>query len=144
MHPSTRSPAARASLRAALLCLLLCSRPLIARAQEEADDTPMYEGTWAMHLPGHRAARLVVADWAGSWQETGPADRGADPKCRGRRFPITVQHSNPTEFEFTAWGSAVSPACPDITFSVKPVDAKTLAGLTGTGARITMTRATRR
>ena len=48
------------------------------------------------------------------------------------------------EFEFTAWGSSISPKCPDISFSVKPVDAKTLAGTTGTGDKVTMTRVPRK
>src|SRR5262252_8161993 len=124
-------------MRSIFFALLVCSLPLVASALEEHDDMPIYEGTWTMRLDG-RAARLVVQDWAGTWQETGPLRRGADAACRAKPYPISVHHSNPQEFEFTAWGSSISPACPNISFSVKPVDEKTLAGTTGTGDKVTM------
>ena len=125
-------------MQRALLPVLLLGLCAAARAGDH-DDVPLYVGTWTMRLAGGDAARLVVQDWEGTWQ-----GRGAKPACGGRKVPITVHHSNPTEFEFTAWGSTVSPPCPDVSFSVKPVDRRTLEGTTGTGVKVTMTRAARR
>jgi hypothetical protein len=126
-------------MRNILISLLVCTTPLAAFALAEHEDVPIYEGAWTMRLAG-RPAKLVVKDWEGTWQETGPRGAGANPACRAKPYPISVHHSNPREFEFTAWGSSVSPACPDISFTVKPVNDKTMSGTTTTGDAVTMTR----
>jgi hypothetical protein len=144
MHShSSRKPFARAIVRGTLLAALLASS-CVTRADEETDDMPLYDGTWTLRLPDRHAARLVVADWAGTWQPTGPQARDTAAPCRGKKVPITVQHSTRSAFEFTAWGSAVSPACPDVSYSFQPVDAGTLMGQTGTGGKVTMTRTTKK
>jgi hypothetical protein len=128
-------------MRNHLICLLLCTLPFVAFAKAEHDDVPIYEGTWNVRLNG-RSAKLVVQDWEGTWQETGPSRREsrASQTCPAKPYPISVHHSTPDEFEFTAWGSSISPSCPDISFAVKPVDAGTLVGTTAAGDKVTMIR----
>jgi len=127
-----------------LLALLLCSLPCAVQSEGPHDDVPIYEGTWNVRLGDGHAARLVVQDWQGTWQETGARQPAASSPCRGKPLPVTVHHSNTAEFEFTAWGSTVSATCADIAVSLKPLDARTLEGTTGAGVRITMTRAANR
>lgn len=126
-------------MRRASIALVLCSLALAAHAKEE-EDVLLYEGEWTLRGPGGQAARLLISQWDGRWQETGTKRTAGDAACRGKPFPVTVHHSTPSEFEFTAWGSAIAPACPDVHYSMKPVDPRTLEGTTGTGAKVRMTR----
>ena len=130
-------------MRHALLPLLLCSLAFVAQAKE-LEDVPLYDGAWSLRGPGSQAARLVISQWDGSWRETGANRWVTNAACRGKPFPVTVHHSNTAVLEFTAWGSAVGPACPDISFTMKPVDARTLRGTTGGGEQVTMSRAGRK
>src|SRR6476619_6210110 len=103
-----------------LAAVLLAALPLSALSQHaDADDVPLYEGAWNVRLDGGRTARFVLKDWEGTWIETGPAG-SVTPACRGRKFPVTVQHSTTEHLEFTAWGSSISTACPDTSFELKP------------------------
>jgi hypothetical protein len=130
-------------MRRALIALVLCSLAFAAHTKEE-ENVLLYEGHWTLRGADGQAARLLISQWDGRWQETGSKRTVTDAACRGKPFPVTVHHSNATEFEFTAWGSAVAPACPDIRYSMKPVDAKTLEGTTEAGAKVRMSRAPRR
>jgi hypothetical protein len=130
-------------MRHLLIPLVLCTLALSAHAKEE-ENLLLYEGEWTLRGPDGQAARLLISQWDGRWQETGAKRAVADAACRGKPFPVTVHHSNRSEFEFTAWGSAIAPACPDISFSMKPVDERTLEGSTGSGEKVRMTRAKRK
>jgi len=129
-------------MRKILLPLVLCLPALVAAADShsEADDVPIYEGKWTVNLPGHRTARFDLADWLGTWSETGTAVPAA---CRGRKMPVTVQHSTTEQLEFTVFGSSVSPACPDTSYVFKPLDGKTLEASLDAGGKATMKRARR-
>jgi hypothetical protein len=107
------------------------------------DDAPLYEGVWNVKFTDKRAARFELKDWNGTWSETGALQPVA-PACRGRKLPVTIQHSNAREFEFTVWGSTASKDCPDTSFTFKPRDARTLEAQMPSGVRVTMTRAARR
>lgn len=130
-------------MRNTLITLVLCGLAAAAQAKEE-ENVLLYEGTWTLRGPDGQAARLLISQWDGRWQETGARRTVANAACRGKAFPVTVHHSNPSEFEFTAWGSAIAPACPDIHFSMKPVDERTLEGRTGSGEPVRMKRAPRK
>lgn len=117
-------------MRKILLPLLLSLLPAAAAiAQDhdhaEQDDQPLYEGVWTVRFAGHRTARLEVRDWTGTWRETGAA-KATPAACRGRKIPVTVQHSTEHALEFTVFGSSANKACPDTSYEFRPVDAKTL------------------
>jgi hypothetical protein len=94
--------------------------------------TEIYDGTWTATFDGSvgatGTARLVLRDFAGTWQDIGPANRLKDSVCGGKPMPVTVQLSQKEGFAFTAFGISVSPQCPNLEVSVKRVDAKTLEG----------------
>ena len=128
-----------------LAALLLSALPLPALSQHaEADDVPLYQGTWNVRLDGRRSARLVLDEWEGTWVERGPA-RTVGAACRGKKIPVTVQHSTTEHIEFTAWGSSISSACPDTSFELRPAGGPDrMEGETDTRAKVQMTRARRR
>ena len=78
---------------------------------------------------------FVLKDFAGTWQDVGPANRLTGSVCGGKPMPVTVQLSQKEGFAFTAFGISVSPQCPNLEVYVKPVDAKTMQG-TVTGKHI--------
>lgn len=127
-----------------LAALLLACLPLPSLAQHsDAEEVPMYEGTWTVRFPdGKRAARLVLKDWEGTWTETGPA--GTRPAgCGARKLTATVHHSNPKELEFTVWGSNAGPACPDIPFALAPAAGSGVLEGTAGQDKVRLTRAGR-
>jgi hypothetical protein len=127
------------------LLLALCL-PAAALAQEhnhaEQDDQPLYEGVWNVKLANGGSARFELHDWVGTWRETG-ARSGLPASCRGRKLPVTVQHSTEEGVEFTVFGSSVNRACPDTGFAFRKVDDRTLEAALADGATATMKRAGR-
>jgi len=132
-------------MRTALAALLLSTLSLAVSAQHtDADDQPLYEGAWTVRFDGQRQGRLVVREWEGTWVDTGPA-KTVHPACRGRKLPVTVHHSTPVNFEFTAWGETVSPDCPNTSFVVHPeAGTKALVGETATSGKVRMVQASRK
>ena len=131
-------------MRTTLATLLLACLPLAgAFAQDhdhaEQDDQPRYDGVWSVRLAGGRSARLELREWGGTWRETG-ARGGLPAACRGKKMPVTVQHSTEDGVEFTVFGSSANKACPDTGYLFKPVDAKTLEADLAGGGRATMKR----
>ena len=114
-----------------------------ASAQPE-QDTDMYDGKWTAKVQGaevgYQSARVTVANYAGTWQDTSPRNAAVRKECRGKTFPITVQRSVSTAFEFTVFGSAVSPACPDLSVSVKSDGPKALVGNIDGGATVRLVK----
>ena len=94
--------------------------------------TEIYDGTWTAtfdrSVGATGTAKLVLKDFAGTWQDVGPANRLKDSVCGGKPMPVTVQLSQKEGFAFTAFGISVSPQCPNLEVYVKPVDAKTMEG----------------
>jgi hypothetical protein len=127
-------------MRKILLSLALCGPAWTAHAQHfHTDDVPIYEGVWNVRFADQRAARLEVRDWNGTWRETG-STRALPAVCRGKKFPITVQHSTPEEFEFTVWGTAIDASCPETSYVFKPLDGKTLEASIEPAGKATMKR----
>lgn len=114
-----------------------------AWAQQDPD-TDAYDGRWnvSMQPGGGRpfVATLTLANFGGTWQDGGTGGVAKDKACKGKKFPITVQASVSTRLEFTVWGTAVSPGCPNVGMTLKPVDAKTLEGSTASGEPVRLTR----
>jgi hypothetical protein len=125
------------ALHGALLCAAL---PLAA----QQDDGPFHDGRWQATIErseaGYRSARVQLADFGGHWQDASPAKSVQPRGCAGKRFPITVQRSRTDELEFMVWGSAVSPACPDLSALLRRVDERTLEGTLGNEGRLRLTR----
>lgn len=139
-EPTFGAPAAPPiplSMRKILTPLLLCVLASTAAAADLHDDAPIYEGVWNVRLAGQRNARFELRDWAGTWRET---SKELPAVCRGRKMPVTVQHSTPEELEFTVWGGTVHKDCPDTGYVFKPRDTKTLDADLATGGKATMTR----
>ena len=94
--------------------------------------TEIYDGTWTATVDrsvgATGTAKLVLKDFAGTWQDVGPAGRLKDSVCGGKPMPVTVQLSQKEGFAFTAFGVSVSAQCPNLEVYVKPVDAKTMEG----------------
>ena len=94
--------------------------------------TAIYDGTWTATFDRSvgptGTARFVLADFAGTWQDVGPAGRLKGSVCGGKPMAVTVQMSQKDEFAFTVFGISISAECPNLTVYVKPVDANTLEG----------------
>ena len=128
-------------MRSTLVLLCLGFAFLVsARAAGDAEEMPLYEGAWSVRLDPQQAAQVTLRGWEGTWRWTGPAHDG----CRGKAMPITIQHSTASVLEFTAWGSTISRACPDVSLSLKPLDARLLEGTSESGSKVRMVRSTRR
>jgi len=125
-------------MRIPLLFMLLGSLSNAALAAND-DNMPLYDGTWTVRVDAKPAGRLTVQMWEGTWQ---PA-AAAHAACRGKKIPITIQQSTLASLELTAWGSKVSPACPDVGFTLEPTDERTLDGQTDAGGKVRMTRGSR-
>jgi hypothetical protein len=109
----------------ALLCGVFVSS---AWAQSTEPDSDAYQGKWNVRVAGSKTvmAKVSITGYGGTWQVLGK-DSETNP-CGGKKFPITVQESTASAFQFTAWGSSLKPACPDLTVEVKSVDASSLEG----------------
>src|SRR6476620_8435188 len=94
--------------------------------------TEIYDGTWTATFDRSvgptGTAKFVLEDFAGTWQDVGPADRLKGSACGSKSRPVTVQLSQKEGFAFTVFGADVSPQCQDLTVYVKHVDGKTLEG----------------
>jgi len=94
--------------------------------------TEIYDGTWTVTFD--RAvgptgtAKFVLEDFAGTWQDVGPADLLKGSACGAKSRPVTVQLSQKVGFAFTVFGAHVSAQCQDLTVYVKHVNANTLEG----------------
>jgi hypothetical protein len=122
----------------ASLLLTLAGGPGTALAQ---DADASYDGTWTAYLPcrnggGECRARVVLSDFAGQWQDISGSTKSTR-MCGGRKMPLTVQASTRARLAFTVFGDGVSPQCPTLSISAKPVSAKALSGTfeSGTYAR---------
>ena len=139
---STRTTAA--SLIACLL-LALCGSAAGQAASQAASQaagsdkhvfsdtvTEIYDGTWTATFDRSvgptGTAKFVLEDFAGTWQDVGPADRLKGSACGAKSRPVTVQLSQKEGFAFTVFGTHVSPQCQDLTVYVKHADGKTLEG----------------
>lgn len=100
-------------------------------AKAEEVDASYYDGTWTARLPcqhgGTCSARVVIREFQGTWQDLSGTNV-AKRACGGKPLPLTVQRSTRSELAFTAFGDNVSMACPTLSISLKPVNAKTLEG----------------
>jgi len=94
--------------------------------------TEIYDGTWTATFDRSvgptGTAKFVLEDFAGTWQDVGPADRLKGSACGATSRPVTVQLSQKEGFAFTVFGTHVSPQCQDLTVYLKHVDGKTLEG----------------
>lgn len=124
------------------LAVLLALGNQVGLAQEM--DTDLYDGKWTAQVQvgagQFRSARLQIANFAGTWLDLPGKNHKPAKACSGKKFPITVQRSVSTAMEFTVWGSSVSPACPDLSLDLKPIDAKTLEGQIGADVKVKLTR----
>ena len=126
-----------------LVPLLLCGMHASA-ALGQSVDTYEFDGKWNVSIqPASgrlHAAKLTLGNFAGNWYEATSSKRIKAKGCSGKNYPVTVQTSQPAELEFIAWGSSISPACPDIGVKVRPVGPKVLEGTLASGEPIRMTR----
>ena len=126
-----------------LVPLLLCGMHVSA-ALGQSVDTYEFDGKWNVSIqPASgrpHAAKLTLGNFAGSWYEATSSNRIKAKGCSGKNYPVTVQTSQSAELEFIAWGSSISPACPDIGVKVRPVGPKVLEGTLASGEPIRMTR----
>jgi hypothetical protein len=108
-----------------LLCGVCVSS---AWAQSPEPDTDAYQGKWNVRMAGSKTvtARVTITGYAGTWQDL--SKNSETNPCGGKKFEITVQQTTASAFQFTAWGSSLKPACPDLTVEVKSVDAANLKG----------------
>jgi len=94
--------------------------------------TEIYDGTWTATFDRSvgptGTAKFVLEDFAGTWQDVGPADRLKGSACGAKPRPVTVQLSQKEGFSFTVFGVDVSAQCHDLTVYVKHVNANTLEG----------------
>lgn len=145
LAPRSGSSAATASSLVACLLLALCgsaagqaASPAASQAGDSHDHvfsdvvTEIYDGTWTAtfdrSVGPSGTAKFVLEDFAGTWQDAGPADRAREGPCGGKSRPVTVQLSQKVGFAFTVFGTHISPQCQDLTVYVKHVNANTLEG----------------
>ena len=156
--PRSERPRASASSLIACVLLALCGTvahaadpvaPAASSAAPATDHvhrdrfsetvTETYDGSWTAtfdrSVGATGSAKLVLADFAGTWKDVGPTSRLKGSPCAGKPMPVTVQLSQKEGFAFTAFGISVSPQCPNLEVYVKPIDAKTMEG-TVTGKHV--------
>lgn len=132
-------------MRKALLSLLLCGLSTTGVLAQQEPDTDVFNGKWNVSIeagagrPPHRA-KLELVNFAGTWYGVVPAIGAKVKACPAKKFPITVQVSQAAALEFMAWGSQISPACPDLSVTLRPVNDKLLEGTVGTGEAIKLSR----
>jgi len=118
----------------------LCATAALARGS----DPQQYDGKWKVIIQPSagkpRIAKLLLANFAGTWYNGTTTNRTEAKVCDGKEFPVTVAHNEDTELEFTAFGSSVSPECPDITVEVRPVSSNLLEGTLSTGESVKLLR----
>jgi len=149
-----RSERPRASASSLIACVLLARCGTVAHAADPvapaassaapATDhvhrdrfsetvTETYDGSWTAtfdrSVGATGSAKLVLADFAGTWKDVGPTSRLKGSPCAGKPMPVTVQLSQKEGFAFTVFGTSVSPQCPDLTVDVSHVDENTLEGI---------------
>ena len=145
----SRSGPTRTTAASLIACLLLAlcgsaagqsaSRPASQPASQAYDKhvysdtvTEIYDGTWTATFDRSvgptGTAKFVLEDFAGTWQDVGPADRLKGSACGAKPRPVTVQLSQKEGFSFTVFGVDVSAQCHDLTVYVKHVNANTLEG----------------
>jgi hypothetical protein len=94
--------------------------------------TEIYDGTWTATFDRSVGptgiAKFVLEDFAGTWEDVGPADLLKGSACGLKSRPVTVQLSQKEGFSFTVFGTHLSPQCQDLTVYVKHADEKTLEG----------------
>ncbi len=138
------TPTGAASLIACLL-LALCGSAASQAAGQAASQaahsdkhvfsdvvTEIYDGTWTATFDRSvgptGTAKFVLNDFAGTWEDLGPADLVKGSACGTKSRPVTVQLSQKEAFSFTVFGAHVSAQCQDLTVYVKHVNANTLEG----------------
>ena len=118
----------------------LCATAAFARGS----DPNQYDGEWKVIIQPSagkpRIAKLLLTSFSGTWYNGTTTDRTEAKVCKGKEFPVTVAHNEDTELEFTAFGSSVSPKCPDITVEVRPVNSNLLEGTLSTGESVKLLR----
>lgn len=119
-------------LRSLAAWLAVAASCVVAAASAQETDAGYYDGNWTAHLQcrsgkGTCAARLSIADFAGTWQDLSGTS-AAKRMCGGKKMPLTVQSSTRAQLAFTVFGDQVSESCPTLSILVKPIDAKRLAG----------------
>jgi len=124
-------------LRSLAAWLAVAASCVVAAASAQETDAGYYDGNWTAHLQcrsgkGTCAARLSIADFAGTWQDLSGTS-AAKRMCGGKKMPLTVQSSTRSQLAFTVFGDQVSERCPTLSILVKPVDARTLAGSVAIG-----------
>lgn len=122
---------------------LFCSAMWAAPALAQDVDVPLYEGKWNVKIQGvewgYQTAQLVIQDWGGTWRDTSKAAK-IDKACRGKSFPVTVQRSTAKVFEFSVFGSSVSPLCGDWSVIVNAVEGKVQEGNVSPTGKLTLQR----
>ena len=116
------------SFSRSLSWLALAGAGIFASVSAQELDGNFYDGTWTARLQcrtgkGTCAARLSIADFAGTWQDLSGTS--------------AARRSTRSQLAFTVFGDSVSQACPTLGIVVKPIDAKTLAGSVAIGTHAT-------
>lgn len=106
-------------------------------------DVPLYEGRWNARVQGieggYQSGQLVIRDYGGVWRDTSKS--GSVPKaCRGKSFPVTIQRTTATAFEFMVFGTSVAPVCPDLSVNITQFGAKLLEGSIGDTGKVRLER----
>ncbi|CAN5364277.1 hypothetical protein BH11PSE9_BH11PSE9_29460 [soil metagenome] len=113
-----------------------------AAAQAQADI--VYNGKWMATIVSEggkrQVSQLQIREFTGTWLgKVGTADNAKKP-CNGSKFPVTVQTSNESRFEFTVWGSMVSSACKDLTIELEPTGKDVFEGTVASVGTIRLAR----
>ncbi len=131
-------------MRKVFFSSLLCGLCATAAFAQTDSSTDAYNGKWNVTIQRSgdkpHTAKLVLTGYSGTWYNVTTADRTKAKVCDGKKFPVTVQESNVAQLEFTAWGSSVSPECPDISVTVRPANGNVLEGILATGESIKLLR----
>ena len=140
MKESLTGSSMRKILFSSLFFGLCATAPFALRAS----DPDQYNGKWKIIIQPSagkpRIAKLLLANFSGTWYHGTTTVRTEAKVCNGKEFPVTVAHNEDTELEFTAFGSSVSPKCPDITVEVRPVNSNLLEGTLSTGESVKLLR----
>lgn len=131
-------------MRKVIFSSLLFSLCATAAFTLRGSDPGQYDGKWNVIIQPSagkpRTAKLVLTSYSGTWYNGTTTERTKAKVCNGMKFPITVDDNDDAKLEFTAWGSSVSPECPDITVVVRPVNPNVLEGTVATGESIKLLR----
>ena len=128
IHPklpslARRNGPARAAAPSLIACLLLAlcgSAAGQAASQAAGSDkhafsdvvTEIYDGTWTATFDRSvgptGTAKFVLADFAGTWEDVGPADLLKGSACGTKSRPVTVQLSQKVAIAITVFRGQVS------------------------------------